>query len=599
MKLKYYLFFILFTLTVISLSSCHNDDEIIPSGISNQSWQEGKAIEITQGKVLSVTFNAADKWTATTNSIWCSILTPSGEKGQSTLQLSTMTGTSTGRTSTITIKVNGYPTINFDVKQNIGEAPVSEDMTVNTKVAQYLRENYLWNDEYKTLSLDYTKSYEKFFYDALESMTTNTLDKKPYTGSDGKTYYSLFSYIDKRTPITATRATRLVDKELSYSFGITGVTLVSIGSSSSDYTIYFCVQGVYPDSPAAEAGIKRGAMISKINGEKISQSNLEHNYYSLMLPDAVLSLTLTEDIIEKGEKTGSKDTPLTSKAMYLNPVITSKVKEVEGHKIGYLVYSGFEASFDQELFDAFKKFKSQNVSDLILDLRYNGGGHTISANLIASCIAADASIDRTFTSLRYNKERMEKLNNKQEIELFAYPNHYKNLSTPLTEGGLGLQRVYCLVSNKTASASELVINSLRGIDVKVILIGEKTKGKNVGMEYKDYAVEGHIYRVAPITFQSYNAKGFGDYEKGFEPDNGLKIKETNPFNQEGMFYILKDYGTNEEPLYAKAVELITGKNPMKSAITRGAHSALKGQVRNVPALHRPGYDGMLKKYEED
>ncbi|MGI6863518.1 S41 family peptidase [Bacteroides sp. KG156] len=598
MKLIHYFICILFTLTTISLGSCHDDDNSIQSGITHQSWTEGTALEITPSKILSVTFNAAAKWTATTNSNWCSVLTPSGEKGQSTLQLSTTTGTSVERTSIITIKVDGYSTISFDVKQNIGEAVLSEDMKVNTKVAQYLREMYLWNDEYKTLKLDYTKEYSAFFYEPLKSMTTNTLDKKRYTDSDGKTYYNLFSYINKRAPITRTRAAKLVEKELSYSFGITGATLINLRSSSSESIFYICIQGIYPDSPAASAGIKRGAMISKINGEKLNKSNLKKYYYSLVLPDKALNLTLTEDIIEKGEKKGTKDVSLTSKAMYLNPVITSKVDEINGHKIGYLVYSEFDASFDQELFDAFKNFKKQNVTDLILDLRYNGGGHTLSANLLASCIAADASLGKTFTSLRFNKERMEKRNNKQEIDLFAYPNHYRNLDTPLTDGGLGLKRVYCLVSGNTASASELVINSLRGIDLEVILIGEKTRGKNVGMEYEDYAVEGYIYRIAPITFQSYNAKGFGDYENGFEPDAGLKIKETNPFNEEGKFYILKDYGTNEEPLYAKAIELITGKNPMKSATTRGAGKTLQGWELNAPALHRPGYDGMLKKYEE-
>lgn len=74
-------------------------------------------------------------------------------------------------------------------------------------------------------------------------------------------------------------------------------------------------------------------------------------------------------------------------------------------------------------------------------------------------------------------------------------------------------RVYCLVGNGTASASELVINSLEGIDLDVILIGEKTTGKNVGMEYEEYTVRNNTYRVVPITFQSYNAKGFGSMKR--------------------------------------------------------------------------------------
>lgn len=219
----------------------------------------------------------------------------------------------------------------------------------------------------------------------------------------------------------------------------------------------------------------------------------------------------------------------------------------------------------------------------------NGGGHTMSANLIATCIAGTASQGKVFSSLRYNDERMAKLNNKREDELFAYSS-YPNLGTSLSAGSLNLPRVYCLVGNGTASASELVINSLEGIDLDVILIGEKTTGKNVGMEYEEYTVRNNTYRVVPITFQSYNAKGFGEYEKGFEPD--ILMDETNPYNEQGVFYIHKDYGNNEEPLYAKAIELITGTNPAPQ--TRSAVvNTLDGKTYKLPAIFRPGHDGML------
>ena len=88
------------------------------------------------------------------------------------------------------------------------------------------------------------------------------------------------------------------------------------------------------------------------------------------------------------------------------------------------IYRGYKGLVTGEI----KEFKSQNITDLILDLRYNGGGHVISANLIATCIAGAKSEGKVFTSLRYNKERMEKRNNKREEELFAYSN-YENLAT--------------------------------------------------------------------------------------------------------------------------------------------------------------------------
>lgn len=543
MKHVNYLSFFLLTLFSISFISCSDDDDNkLNTGITNQSWTEGKSLEISQDNELSVSFNAAAKWVAsvTSGADWCKLNTTSGTKGQSTLKLSVSTSSTTDRTARISINIDGYSPASFEVTQKGTSVPqTTEDMEINAKVDEYLREMYLWNDEYKTLNLDHNKGYEDFFYDALGSMTTNTLDKKTYVGSDGKTYYNLFSYIQ-----------------------------------------------LLP----TEAGLKRGAMISLINGKKINNNNINNFYYDILSPDATINYTLTEDVVEGGTITGQKEYTITSKATYNNPVIFSNVKEdIEGHRIGYLVYSGFEAGFDQELFNVFKDFKNKNVTDLILDLRYNGGGHTMSANLIATCIAGTASQGKVFSSLRYNDERMAKLNNKREDELFAYSS-YPNLGTSLSAGSLNLPRVYCLVGNGTASASELVINSLEGIDLDVILIGEKTTGKNVGMEYEEYTVRNNTYRVVPITFQSYNAKGFGEYEKGFEPD--ILMDETNPYNEQGVFYIHKDYGNNEEPLYAKAIELITGTNPAPQ--TRSAVvNTLDGKTYKLPAIFRPGHDGML------
>lgn len=591
MKRVYYLSYFLCLFIAMSLASCsdENNNTEIQTGVTGQSWKEGIPVELTVENVKSVSFHAAADWTASTNSSWCKLLTQKGEKGANVIKLSVATSDTQDRTSTITIKVEGYSAASFQVIQKGSTEIITEDTEINRKVEAYLSEYYLWNEEYKELTHSFTKNYEDFFYDGLGSMTTNTLDKRTYIGSDGKTYYRLYSYIQQLPSYASTRATKYVDKEPTYSFGITGITAVSIGTQTNN-TIYFCVQGVYPNSPASEAGIKRGAMISLVNGQKISNSNINDFYYSMLLPDEAFSLSLTEDLLEGGSITGTQERTISSTIMACNPVILSKVKEdIEGHRIGYLVYAGFDAGFDEELFDAFKEFKSKNVTDLILDLRYNGGGHTISANLIATCIAGSASQGQVFSSQRYNKERMAKLNNKREEETFAYSN-YPNLGTSLSAGDLGLSRVYCLVGEGTASSSELVINALRGIDMEVILIGEKTTGKNVGMEYTDMKIKTNTYRVVPITFQSYNAKGFGDYEKGFTPT--VAMDETNPYNESGRFYIHKDYMTDKEPLYAKAIELITGKNLMPA--TRSVEQPMNGRTRKLPAIFRPGRDGMLR-----
>lgn len=590
MKTLRYISILCVLLIAASFNSCKDDDKKWTSdGITGQSWRKGEPLEITTGNELSVSFTASGDWTAKSNSAWCELLNNSGKAGNNTLKILVKTDAIEKRTAIITFSVKGYEAsssvFDLEITQQKTASSLTEDMEVNSHVDSYLKKAYLWNDEYKTLSLNYTKNYQDFFNGALLSMKTNTLDKKK--GANNVPY--LFSYIEKLNSVSETRATKLVHKELAYSFGVTGVTPVSIGTSDN-YTIYFCIQGVYPGSPAAIGGIKRGSMISRINGNKIDNKNIEEYFYSLLYPTAAFNLKLTEDVIEEG--IGTKEINITSKAMYCNPVIYSKVEEISGRKVGYLVYSGFDAGFDQELFDAFKGLKNQGVDDLILDLRYNGGGYVISANLIATCIAGEASQGKVFSSSRYNRERMEGLGNQREEDHFAYRS-YANLGSSLSAGSLRLTRVYCLVGNRTASSSELVINSLRGIDVEVILIGEKTTGKNVGMEVKELSVRGNTYRVAPITFQSYNAKGYGDYENGFEPDH--RMDETNPNNESSVFYIHKEYGTNKEPLYAKAIELITGQKP--PVMTRSMQSAMKGNVHKMPLIFRPGHDGMLKKYE--
>lgn len=551
-----------------SFISC-SDDKELESGISGQSWTEGKTLDISVLEPLSVTFNAKDKWTASSSESWCEP-TQAGNAGESTLELLASTATNVARTTTITINVIGYAPVSFAVTQRPGDATAG-DVELNRKVDTYLKDMYLWNDEYKGLTLKFDQDYENFFYGALKSMKTNTLDKREN---------SLFSYIEKRATINS-RSTKYIKKELRYDFGITGIILENITGIGH----CFIVQGVYPGSSSELAGIKRGTIITSVNGQKIVKSNYINLYYDLYLPTSAKTMEVTD---YKNNKR-----IITSKAIYANPVIKRQVKEVNGRKIGYLVYVEFDAGYDDELLKAFSYFKSKNVTDLILDLRYNRGGHVISANLITSCIAGSASQGKVFVQYRYNEERMKMLNNKRPQEMFAYSN-YSNLGTSLEAGGLNLPRVYCLVGNGTASASELVINSLRGIDVEVVLIGEKTTGKNVGMEYEDFTVGDDLYRVVPITFQTYNAKGFGDYADGFTPD--VVIDELNPQNEDNKIYIYKEFGTDKEYLYAAAVNMITGKNPMPN--TRSIAGTTRSKTRTLPQIFKPGQGGMLKSYEK-
>ena len=550
---------ILFILLGFNISCSDNKDSVAEgNGITEQSWNKNKTYFINAEQTLTFSFTAQSSWTAQSSSAaLLSLSTNAGNSGKNTLSVTAHN--SSQKQASITIKVNGYSTTNI-IKIELTSNEI-KDSEINLQVDQYLKTYYLWNDEYRTLTPDFTLAYDDFLEETLMSMQTNILDKKLYH-SGNQSYYALFSFIDKLDPnLQSTRATTIEKKKLEYNYGFVNILPVKY-SKSQDPTTYvlFAVQGVYPGSSAEQAGIKRGVEITHINGQIITENNWTSYLQSLLIP----SSTNTLSVKDYGEKTYS----INSGPIYANPVIYHQVK----NQIGYLVYSSFQASFDQELFDVFKEFKNQNITNLILDLRYNRGGHVMSANLMASCIAGASSENQTFASYRYNDDRMQALHNIRPIEKFAY-SRYENLNNiSLSAGALNLKRVYCLVTESSASSSELVINSLKGIGIDVILIGTKTHGKNVGMEGVELTTATAKYELYPITFQTYNAQGFGKYEDGFSPNYAIDEDNPNGPYFEGYY----DFGTSNEVLYAKAVSLITGNNvPSQSTVRSSSKIAGK------------------------
>ena len=578
----------LFLLALTAVTTSCSDDKESSAGITDQSWTEGETLEISTEKDVTVRFTAYGKWAAsvTDGADWCMLSQTSGNKGSHSFIVSVNGETTTDRTATITLNANSNPS-SFKVMQK-----ASGNAVVNREVDKYLNEMYLWNSEYKALAKDFSQDYENFFYGNLLSMNTNTLDKKSYIGSDGNIKYNLFSYIQKKNPI-GTRATTQIAREQEYSFGFTGMIAIRMGGGE----MALCPQGIYPESPATENEVKRGTYLYKIDGKAITPNNYNQVYVQLMLPGRATTINLTEIELDddgnfkrnENNSLRTRDVTLTARAMYKNPILYHDVITSEnGHKIGYLVYENFDAGFDDDLFDIFKKFKTEGIQDLILDLRYNGGGYVISSNLIASCVAGSSCSDKVFAQYRYNEERMKKIANLQPKEKFAY-DWYANLKTSLAAGDLNLKRLYCLVSSNTASASELLINSLRGIDVNVVLIGDQTTGKNVGMEPKDIIVEKDTYEVVPITFQTYNAKGFGEYENGFQPDIALIEEDANG---DGYFDHYLRFGHPREPLLTRALQEITG---VKTSDTRSLmRTPANGKASPLPVILRPGHYGMMK-----
>ena len=269
------------------------------------------------------------------------------------------------------------------------------------------------------------------------------------------------------------------------------------------------------DSPADNVGIQRGAEIISIDGENLIDGD------PAILNAGLIPSELGENhtfVIRDLNSDINRTVDLQSSAITENPINTFGVIQRVNKKIGYIVLNTFAtATAEKHIFDTITYLKQNQIDELILDLRYNGGGYLAISAQLSSMIAGIEDTNQTFTELVYNDKRGA------ENKAYPFPTQTFGMAENFSDGfplpNLELSRVYVISSNNTASASESLINGLRGIDFEVILIGNSTTGKPYGWIPKDNC--GTTYST--IQFKSANAKGFGDYADGFIPsvlDNG-------------------------------------------------------------------------------
>lgn len=540
-------------------------------GVEKYTWNAKETLS-SEGETKTYTFHAFSEWTATCNADWCSISPSSGKKGNGRLTIQVSPNeTDTYRSTSVLISVKGYQEVSFILEQDKMEVVEVRNQTdMNPIVDDFLKRYYLWNTDYQSMKRDlaipYIDTYDNFLRNTLMQMTTNTLDKKLYQGND----YTLYSFLDRKKKKRSAPSSRSGgvnhgiekdDKERSYGFD-----MLSVGILDQEEGVYaFIVNSVYPDSPASTFGITRGTYIWKINGKPVTNSNLDSSYLNL--------LTAKEDQVKLEcyfPSGTTKEIILTAMEIEKTPILKTVVLEESGYKIGYLNFNSFHGGYDDDLLAILKDFKSQGVTELVLDLRYNGGGHVTSSKMLASCIAGDQCQNEKFMYYRFNDSRMKEVENTQKetghtydssaqmfYEEFSYPTY---CGVDLTAYSLGLNRLFVLTGPNSASASELLISSLEGIHFPVTLIGETTNGKNVGMEGVEFDAGDYTYELYPITFQVYNALKETVSSKGMEPDY--------PVNDWNYEYI--DFGNEQEPMLAKAIELITGKKTSSAKKSRNS-----------------------------
>lgn len=258
-----------------------------------------------------------------------------------------------------------------------------------------------------------------------------------------------------------------------------------------------------PNSPAAAQGIARGAKVLEIDGVDVVNSTNTTAINRGISPEAIGE----SHTFKLQEPAGTRTVTLAAARITSTPVQDVKTIDTASGRVGYLVFNQHVTTSEAQLISAINQFKSAGIQDLVLDMRYNGGGQLNIASRLAYMVASPAAtLNRTFERLAFNDRNPFGI--QPPIPFLPTSRN----GQPLPQ--LGLSQVTVLTGPDTCSASESVINSLRGIDVKVNLVGGATCGKPYGFYPQDNC--GTTYFA--IQFQGVNDKGFGDYGDGFAPD---------------------------------------------------------------------------------
>ncbi len=332
--------------------------------------------------------------------------------------------------------------------------------------------------------------------------------------------------------------------------------------------IYIVIRSVAVNSPASALNLQRGQIITAINSTSLTNNNLSDllNQDTYTLHFATYNTNNTETP-EDDTITETNETATISKTTFTeNPIQQNLVLEVDNKNIGYLVYSGFTSNFDTSLTAAFSNFSSENIDELVLDLRYNPGGSVSTATLLASLITGQFS-GEIFSNLNYNNDLSS--NNK------SYTFSEENLPS------LQLNRVYVLTTYSTASASEMIINSLNPY-IEVIQIGTTTRGKSQASvtlyDSPDFSKNDvnplHNYALQPLVAITTNKLEASVPASGLVPT--IELEE--------IPYMLGVLGETNEPLLAAALQHIADNTKIAYPLKTNTQTAKRNTIAEKTAI---------------
>jgi C-terminal processing protease CtpA/Prc len=340
-----------------------------------------------------------------------------------------------------------------------------------------------------------------------------------------------------------------------------GIEFGLVRYKTNSTNIFGYVRYVIPNSDAASKNITRGQIFTSINGQQLTDTNFSSLLFS---NNKTYSMGFADyndgDPVQNGTLVSLQKTDLQE-----NPIAIAKVIEESNQKIGYLMYNQFARNYDADLNAAFANFKSENINDLIIDLRYNPGGSVQSASYLGSMVTGQFT-DQVYSKEIWNQKILAA--NPPETFINNFTNQIRNVDATgnvIVEeniNSLGLNRVYIITSGSTASASELLMNALSAyIDVNIV--GTTTVGKQVGSitlyDSDNLRKTGanfntdHNYALQPLVLEITN-KNNVNFPNGITPGTDLPgIILAEDFDNLGTL------GDVNEPLLSRTIQyIITG-----------------------------------------
>jgi C-terminal processing protease CtpA/Prc len=388
----------------------------------------------------------------------------------------------------------------------------------------YMSENYFWAGRSPVAAPDDYADVDAY------------LDALRFKG-DADEPADRFSYIDTRASFDQFF---VEGRTVGYGVSVNGV----------EATLPLKIRYVDPGSPAAAAGLRRGDTVVAANGTPAAQLVASKDF-------SVLSPSRENDVLTLDVESGgvARKVPLTSTTYALVPVTATSVFTLaNGSKAGYLSLKDFIVQAETPLAESIAQIRQAGATELILDLRYNGGGRVSTAAQLGSLVTGATHAGKLFTQLVFNPRR-QSLNSNYWLQ---------------NRPGPAFPRVVVLTGSRTCSASEMVVNGLKPY-ADVVTIGGTSCGKPVGFTPQDWC--DNVYSI--VNFESLNANGQGRYYDGLP----LTCPVTDDFNRE--------LGDPAEKLTAAAIGYLqTGSCPATAGGTAGTASLL--QRANATRVIEPG-----------